>query len=267
MLSAIPSSKFREEDIQKLLRKIIGKRGPFRRKLLVTTTTRENMVWMPYYRVQYDYTFSKKSSLERPREMGHGETALNAMFCGCVEQERELLTLFRPNYLRYKRVSHLPEPREIVGPVAHVDLQTVLTRFLKRLNETKDELSELRPELRKDRMRISWHSIIFIPRDLREKEMKLSEKVAKLDAMKNTLSLCLNVEEDMGSIEVTGHDVFYYPTLVATLNHEEETEKYVIVNLVKSGLISKHLSCDRWLTELCNKNSMCKNIITKLVSS
>lgn len=95
----------------------------------------------------------------------------------------------------------------------------------------------------------------------------LSEKVAKLSATKNTLSMCLSVNEDISSIEVTGSNIFYYPTLVVALkNKENGAERYLIVNLVESEFTGKHLSCDKGLTELCNRNSLCKEVIAKLIT-
>jgi len=103
---------------------------------------------------------------------------------------------------------------------------------------------------------------------LLDKEKKLSEKVARLEALKNVLNICLNINEDARSIEVLGHDVFYYPTLVVILKHKENrTERYFVVNLVESGTIRKHLNYDKRLTELCDKNMGCKEIIAKSITS
>ena len=103
--------------------------------------------------------------------------------------------------------------------------------------------------------------------ELKEKEKRLSEKVARLNATKIILNACLNVNEDVRSIKVTDHNVFYYPTLVVTLKHKEnETRRYLIINLVKGRLIRKHLSCDKGLIELCNENSVCKEIIARSIT-
>jgi len=200
--------------------------------------------------------------IQRYGETGRSETALNAMFCGCVKSEKELFTLFRPNYLKHKIIRHSPQSEEIVGSTAYTDFEEVLGGFLKRLNEVKDEINEFRPELNKIRARLSRYSKIWPMKDLSDKEKKLSEKVARLEALRNVLNMCLNINEDVRSIEVLGHDVFYYPTLVVTLKHKENrAERYFIMNLVESGLIRKHLRYDKGLTELCNKNSACREVI------
>lgn len=138
------------------------------------------MVWMPYHRIQFNYRRSERGLIQRYGERGRGETALNAMFCGSIKSERELFMLFRLNYLKYKVIEHFPQSGKIVGPAVYTDFEGVLGGFLKRLNEVKDELSELRSELWKSRVHIKRYSwILPVMWDLK-KERTLSEKVAKL---------------------------------------------------------------------------------------
>lgn len=241
---------------------MIIKRGSFRKKPLEDIIGK-NMVWMPYHRIQYTYRSSKKGLIQRS-----GETALNAMFCRSAESERELFILFRPNYLKHKIIEHTLQSEEIVGPTVSTDFDDVLGNLLKRLNEVEDELNEPRSELQKIRARIAKYGHIVPMMGALKKERELSEKVARLSAVRNIRRMCLNVTENIKSIEVVGHDVFYYPTLVVTLKHKENgTERYILVNLVESGLISKRVSCDKGLTELCNKNSAFKEIITRSLAS
>lgn len=243
------------------------KRGLFRKEPL-EDIIRKNMVWMPYYRIQFNYRRSKEGLIQRYGETGRGETTLNAMFCGSVKSERELFFLFRPNYLKHKIIRHSPQSEEIVGPTVHTDFDRVLGGFLKRLNEVKNELREFRSVLQKSRAHIKKYAPILPMWGDIKKEKELSEKVARLDATRNVLSMCLNISEDVRSIKVVGHDIFYYPNLVGTLKHKENgSERYLIMDLVESGLISKHLIFDRGLTELCEKNSMCKEIIARSLTS
>jgi len=248
---------------------MIKKRG-FVRKKPLEDIVRTSMVWMPYHRIQFDYSRSERGLIQRYGETGRGETALNAMFCGSVERERELFMLFRPNYLKCKIIRRSSQPEEIVGPTVYPDFDEVLGGFLKRLNEVKEELNELRSAWRKDNVHIRRRSMILplLGREFKEKEKKFSKKAAELSAATYILNMCLNINEDVTSIKVTGHDTFYYPTLVATLKHRENgTERYLIINLVKGGLIRKRLSCDRGLTELCSENNTCKEVVTRLITS
>jgi len=261
LLSVIPPSKFKEEHTQKLIHRMIEKKGFFRKKPL-EDIIRKTMLWMPYYRIQFNYSHSEKDPIQK-----HGETALNAMFCGCVKNEKELFILFKPNYLKYKKISYLPQPEEIVGSTTPTNFDKTFRDLLKRRNEAKDEANEFRSELNKIRTRIRRQSIILpIGKDLTDKEKKLSEKVAKLDAVRNLIGICLNINDDAKSIEVSAHNVFYYPTLVIALKHKENgAERYLIANLVESGLIRKNLNYDKGLTELCNKNNACRKLIASAI--
>jgi len=263
----VPPSQFAEKDIQKFMRKTIGKSSLFRKKTLENVIGK-NMVWMPYHKIQFDYKRSQRDSIQRYGETGQGETAFNAMFCGCVKSERELFVLFRPNYLKHEVTRHSPQSGEIVGPTSNADFDGVLGGLLKRLNEIRDELNEVRSELRKSRVQTSrFRMIMPVMWDLK-KERTLSEKVARLSATKIALSMCLNVKEAINSIEITGNSIFHYPTLVATLkNKADEVETYLIINLADSGLTGKHLSYDTGLTKLCDKNTGCKEIIAKSITS
>jgi len=220
-------------------------------------------VWMPYHRIRFEYRRSEKDLIRKFGETAQSETALNAMFCDCAS-ESELLTLFRPNYLKYKMITYSPRSDEIIGPAFHKDFDVVLSGFLRRLNGVKRELYELRSALNKRYVRIRRYSMILpMMGGLKEGE-KLSEKIAKLSALTNILSMCLNLGEDAGSIKALSSSAFYYPTVVAALKHTEcEAERFLIINLVKTGLILKRLNCEDGLTQLCNKNDACKEILAR----
>ncbi|NIO38402.1 hypothetical protein GTO27_11990 [Candidatus Bathyarchaeota archaeon] len=98
---------------------------------------------MPYYRIRYGYSRSGEG-VRKHNVAGQGETALNAMFCGSVESEEEIISLFRPNYLEHETVWTTPQSKEIVGSTAEVDFDGTLNGLLKHLNKVKDELYELR---------------------------------------------------------------------------------------------------------------------------
>ncbi len=268
MLSVIPPSKFGDEKIRKFIDKITKKKGFFRKELLEDITLK-GMVWMPYHRIRYAYSRSREDLIRSYGKTGRGETALNAMFCGAVKNESDVFMLFRPNNLQYRIRNHQPQSEEVVGPVFHADFDAILTGLLKRLNRVKEELYELRSTLSKSRLRTRRYSMVLpVLGHLRRNEEELSKKVARLSATKNILSLCLNVNADIDSIEVMSQSVFYYPNLVVELEHRENgTERYLIINLVKSDPTSRHLNCDQGLTELCNTDSMCKELIARAFAS
>jgi len=244
---------------------MIEKRGLFRKKPL-EDIIRQNMVWMPYHRIRYECGYSEKNLFQRCSEIGLGETALNAMLCESVKSETELFMLFRPNYLKRKIINYFPQSEEIVGPTVYLNFQRTLGSLLKSLHEVKDELNRLGSVLYKNHVRIRRYSWILPVMGGLKNERRLSEEVARLRAKKNILNMCLNTNQDIRSIKVTEHDTFYYPTLIVTLKHKENgTERYLIINLAESRLIDKHSSCDKGLTKLCNKNSLCKEIIARSI--
>lgn len=262
LLSVIPPSKFRDEEIQKLIEKTTKKRGHLK------GITLKRMVWMPYHRIQFAYSRSREDLIRSYGETGQGETALNAMLCGCARSESDLAMLFRPNYLEYEMVTYSPQSDEIVGPAFDVDFDAVLSRVLKRLNEVRKEFHELRSTLNKDYVRIRRYSIILPMRGKLKEAEELSGKIGKLNTLKNVLSMCLNLREDAEAIEVLSHSIFYYPTLVAALEQKahEEGERFLIIDLVKRGRISKALNLEVVLTKLCSKNGACRGVLAKSVA-
>ncbi len=267
LISVVPRSMFEGKDVQKIVRKTAGKRSLFGKKF-VEESIHQNVVWMPYHKILFDYTYAKSGSNAGHGEAGRGGTALNATFCGCVKSERELFVLFRPNYLRYEVVNYAPGLEEVVAPTFYTDFNVLLGGFLKKRYEIGDELAELRSELRKKRMRIRTFSRIMpVAWDLK-KEKTLSEKVAKLSAVRHTLDMCLNVNTEIDAIKVTGSNVFYFPTLVITLkSREDEPQRFLIVNIADTDVKSEHLSYDKALTELCNENSECQEIVARSIMS
>ena len=268
MLPVIPPSKFEEEKVRKFIEKNTEKRGPFGKELLEDIVLK-GMVWMPYHRIQYAYTRSREDLARSYGKTGRGETALNAMFCGVVKNESDVVMLFRPNNLQYRIRNHLPQSEEIVGSVFYADFDKILRELLKRLNHVKKELYELRSALSKSRLRTRRYSMVLpMMGHLKRDEEELSKRVARLNATKNLLSLCLNVDDDMDSIKIMSQSLFYYPNLVVELEHRENgTERYLFINLVERGLIGNHLSCDQGLMELCNSNSMCKEVIASALGN
>ena len=268
LLSVIPPSEFEGEHLERLVQKMVKKRGFVRKRSLEDVVLR-GMVWMPYYRMQYAYRRSREDWIQSCGKTGRGETALNAMFCGCAGNESDLSMLFRPNYLKHKTVAYSPRSDEIVGPAFDVDFDGVLSRVLKKLNEVQEEFRELRSTLNKEYVRIRRFSVILPARGKLKGTDERSAKIGKLNALKNLFSMCLNLGEDAESIEVLSHSIFYYPTLVATAKRKEpgEAERFFIIDLVKRGLISKTWNLEVVLTKLCGKNDACREVLAKSVTS
>jgi len=265
LLSVVSPSGFEDIEVQKLIHVMMKKKIP--NGVPLEYIASKSVVWMPYYKIQFEYRRSEKDLIQKFGETAESETALNAMFCGCARSESELFMLFRPNYLKNNKMTRSPESDEIVGPTSPTNFDEILSGFVKRLNEVEDELYKLRSMLNKRYVRIARIRILPMISDLKEGE-RLSEKIAKLSALKNILNMCLNLGEDIMSIKVLGNSTFYYPTLVATLKHRENrAERFIVIDLVKRGLILKRLSCDDVLTQLCNNNDACKEVLAKSVTN
>jgi len=265
LISGIPPSEFKEAEIKKLVEDMLKRKTLFAKPLEYIAG--RGAMWMPYYRIRMEYWRSGKEPRGKTGERLLAETALNAMFCGRVSSESELLMIFRPNYLRHEAVSIAPAGDEVVGPASGVDFQRVLAGLVKKLNEVQDELVGLRSTLSKNYVRKRRFSMLLPMVSLRE-EKELSEKIAKLDALRNTISMCLNIHDGVGAIVVLDDATFYYPTSVFLLkNRESETLRFVIVNRVKAGAILLRPSCDVLLTRLCSSNDECGKLVAAAVAS
>jgi hypothetical protein len=264
LISGIPPTKFKETEIGKLVESMLKRKTMFGKPLEYVAG--KGTVWMPYYRIRMEYRRSREEPIWKNGEKVPAETALNAMFCGCVNGESELLMIFRPNYLRHEVVTIVPSADEVVGAASRVDFEEVLSGVVKKLNEVQDELSGLRSKLSKNYVRKRRFSMLLPMGDLRE-EKDLSKKIAKLDALRNTISMCLSIYEEVGAIEVSDYDTFYYPTSVFLLkNRENETPRFLIVNLVKAGAMLPRANCDVLLTQLCNRNDECGKLVAVAVA-
>lgn len=224
-------------------------------------------LWMPYHRIRMKYWRSRDEPRRKIGERAHAETALNAMFCRCVNSESELLMIFRPNYLKHEAVPIAPAAGEAIGRVSAVDFDAVLSGLVKKLNGVQDELSRLRSTLSKNYVRKRRFSMLLPMGSLKE-EKELSAKIAKLDALRNTLIMCLNIDGEVGAIEVSSDDTFYYPTAIFLLkNRENENQRFLVVNLVKKSGILQRAKCDVSLTQLCSSNDECRKLLTATVAS
>jgi hypothetical protein len=264
LIRGIPRSKFREAEIEKLVEGMLERKTRFGKPL--EHVAGKATLWMPYYKIRMEYWRFGKEPKGKTGEGVLAETALNAMFCGCVGGESELLMIFRPNYLRHEALSIAPAGGEAVGPVSRVDLEGVLSGLVNRLNEVQDELAGLRSTLSKNYVRKRRFSMLLPTGNLKE-EKNLSEKIARLDALKNIINLCLNIDEEAGAVEFLDYETFYYPTSVFLLkNRENENQRFLIVNLAKAGGILQRPNVDILLTRLCNSNDECRKLVATAVA-
>jgi hypothetical protein len=266
LIYGILSSEFKESEIPKLVEGILKREARLGKPLEYVAG--KGTLWMPYYRIRMEYWHSGKEPAMKLGRKVPAETALNAMFCASVNDESELLMIFRPNYLRHETVALTPTTGEVVGSAseAGVDFEGILSGLVKKKKEVEYELSRQRSTLSKNYVRKRRFSML-LPMSTLKEEKELSEKIAKLEALKNTISLCLNINEEVEGLRVLHHDIFHYPTSVFSLkNREKETQRFLIVNLVKAGAILPRPNCDILLTRLCERNETCKKLVAAAVA-
>lgn len=224
-----------------------------------------SIFWMPYYRIQFEYERSEEDVIQEFGKTAKSETVMNAMFCGCAQNENELLALFRPNYLKSEIMEYAPQLNEVVARTVAADFDAILTGCLQRLNTVKKELHESRSKLNKSYAHARRYSLILPTMGGLKESEKLSEKVARLDAMASVFEILLNLDDDARSIKMLRNSTLYYPTAVSALEQKESEAKrqFLIVDLVKKGAIHKSLNCDDLLTQLCSKNETCNKILAE----
>jgi len=262
LLCIVPSSDFRRIQPQELAKKMITEKTSQGSSLRIKS---KSVVWMPYYKIGFEYKRSEQKSIKNFSETAQGETVMNAMFCGFAS-ESDLPFMFRPNYLRKKMETCNAQQSEIIGPVFQIDLDTVLAGFLAKLNKVKDEYRTVRSDLTKRYFQTRKYSMLF-PMMGKSKEIeKQSKKVAELDALTHIMNLCLNLTESAASIKTLYSSIFYYPTMViAFATQNGEALRFLVLNLVKEGAIHKSYGSDNVLTEFCNRNSACKEELSRLL--
>ena len=131
LLSVIPPSSYTDAELQRLVNLEIRKAFTRSESLSFESIARY-LVWMPYYKVQFEYRRSENELVQRFGETARSETAINAMFCGCAQSQDDFILLFRPNYLKHSTIGRSPLSEEVTGQAFHIDLDGFLSGFLKR---------------------------------------------------------------------------------------------------------------------------------------
>ncbi len=262
MLLVVPPSDFEETEIQEFMHKRVKKKSSTTAPL--ESLSSRSIFWMPYYRIQFEYERSEEDFIQEFGKTAQSETVMNAMFCSCAQSENELLALFRPNYLKYNMTTYAPQLNEVIAPTFPVNFDEILLGFLQRLNAVKKELNEFRSKLKRSYVHTRRYSLILPTMGGLKESERLSEKIAKLNALTSVFGTLLNLNEDAKSIKALHNSTFYYPTAVGAFEQKEsEAKRFLVVDLVKKGLVHKSLSCDDLLTQLCNKNDACNKVLAE----
>nr|MDO8045934.1 hypothetical protein [Candidatus Baldrarchaeota archaeon] len=254
----VPSS-ISEKDLVKLALKVAG-RISYNVKLL----------WIPYQTLECTIlTFEGRTKKTK--------TALNVMFPDHTLSDKDLILMFRPNFLRYSKVkytdlnltpllSNLPQKK---APINTTDLKSLSNRIVKYASMIQKNLTNLTPMI-KHQSQSDIISRLFLPsikdltrltsQEVRKVEDFMEREYVKFAAMKQVIQIALNITGLPQRISFKKKDSFYHPYLIIGANKE-----YFFVDLVKRGKIIKNFTEDPILTRILKENPIAKEEILHIL--
>jgi hypothetical protein len=244
--------------IEKIIHRNLARKGLIRKQVQEIVRS-QAMIWMPYYEITYQFTMDK-SEPDIEEVTGSETTALNAMFSAHVEEEDELLALFRPDLLDLNLDDYIPRSDEVVGPVNEIDSQDLLDKLLRYRTEIHEDFLDTGYELRQLHRRMQSMSF-FLPtsKNTRMREDELAKRLAKLTGTKFSLQVRLKLPENATITEVTNTDIFYCPQLVVSLEHQLTGEtRFIFIDFLRLNRKTKGGSLDDALSRLCSQNEACR---------
>jgi len=248
-----------EKDLVKLALKVAG-RASYNIKLL----------WIPYQTLECTIlTFEGRTKKTK--------TALNVMFPDHTLSDKDLILMFRPNFLRYSKVkytdlnltpplSKLPQKK---APINTTDLKNLSNRIIKYASMIQKNLTNLTPTI-KHQSQSDIISRLFLPsikdltrltsQEARKVEDFMEREYVKFAAMKQVVQMALNITGLPQHISFKKKDSFYHPYLIIEANKE-----YSFVDLVKRGKIIKNFIEDPILTRILKENPIAKEEILHIL--
>lgn len=209
-------------------------------------------LWMPYLKFHFLYT-------DLYDQVGTGISVLNAFFPRYIENTKNLIYLFRPNFLEriIDEIEGLPLFDEIESDILEKKLfkgERFLNQFIEKFVPQIEQLSRKKQEVRND---IYWQARggTFVPakylgRVDRESEDQLSE----LNGMKILLNHALNIDTTPKTIQVKEKTLFYVPYLTFLLTKKGEPQYHFYDVGKRGGFLERFLKraeYDPALSKLC----------------
>lgn len=267
----VPPSKITGKDVETMMQKALknAREGGY-------DLVDASFLWMPYFRVESIYQ-------DEYGIVGHGETALNAMFYSDVLNGEDLMFLFRPKFLKHsfkmRREFHiegsLKKYKEIKGFAVDIDFHEVSNKLLRLIESIRENLAELKPKLETEQdfgiarlfvgSRYAYERLTSkFQRDI----FKILEKeVAYYRSMEMLIKLFLGLDILPQTLQILKKGEFYFPYLLICAEKGEEGEvqrKYLFVELAKRGKVFKKFYHDSIFTRLIDKYKELQQIIEKL---
>lgn len=254
-VTQIPEIERRE--IEKTINKNLARKGLVRRRILEVVCS-ETMIWMPYYKIRYEFTEEEHEPRIDQEKTGSGMTALNAMFSSCVEEESGLLSLFRPDIHELELVDHIPS-NEVVGSISTVDIPAIFDKLLAYRAEINFERQEMAQELHQIHRRMQTMSL-FLPtsKATRIREDELTRRLAQISGVRFSFIMRLGLPDNVMITKVTDTGIIHCPQLIVSVENQQTGEdRFLIIDFVRLGW-KKGGGLDDALTRLCSVDDVCK---------
>ncbi len=267
----IPPSKTTKKELKNMFQKVLQNFEKEGFKLVNVS-----LLWMPYYTVECSYQ-DKYGFTE------HSETTMNAMLYSDALEGKDIIFLFRPNFLQYKPKKRekvhlnnvLGKYREVKGPATKVDFQKISRKVSEFMENVKDRLTDLRSKVKFEYesgiTRLftgSRHALERLSsRFLREGLKDMEKEVAYLSSMEILTKIFLNLRSLPQDLEMRKKQEFYFPYLTMYLERKEKEphEKFCFIGLVKVGRLLKKFREDTLLTRITEKYNELNQLMKSLV--
>lgn len=265
MIKVVKIPEIERMEIEKTINKNLVRKGLVRRRIIETVCS-ETMIWMPYYKIYYEFTEEENELLKDEEKTGSGKTALNAMFCSCVEEENGLLSLFRPDVHELELVDHIPS-NEVVGSIGTVDIHAIFDKLLTYRAEIDLERQEMAQELHQIHRRMQTMSL-FLPtsKATRIREDELTRRLAQISGVKFSFIMRLGLPDNVMITKVTNAGVIHCPQLIVSVENQQTGEdRFLIVDFVRLRR-KKGGGLDDALTRLCSVDDVCKATLESAIN-
>ncbi|MFQ6123047.1 MAG: hypothetical protein ACE5R6_00355 [Candidatus Heimdallarchaeota archaeon] len=264
MIKVVQIPAIERMEIEKTINKNLARKGLIHRRILETVCS-ETKIWMPYYKIRYEFTNEGNDPSFNQENTGSGMTALNAMFSSCVVEENDLLSLFRPDIHELELVNHNPS-QEVVGSVETADIPTIFDKLLEYRTEIDIERQEMAQELRQIHRRMQTMSL-FLPtsKATRIREDQLTRRLAQISGVRFSFLMRLGLPDNALFTEVTNAGVFYCPQLIVSVENQQTGEdRFIIIDFVRLGQ-KKGGSLDDALSRLCSVDDACRATLEAVI--
>lgn len=256
---AVPST-ISEKDLTKLIKKLD------REERCKTT-----LLWVPYQTLECVIrTFEGK--------IENTKTSLNIMFPDEIFDEKDIILLFRPNFLKTKKekyefinLGNLTRiAPERIANIRKIDYKRVTEKIVSLSKNVYENLEELKFILINRQSIDTLQRLVFpstdelsrlMSREEREAKNFIEREFANAMALSTVIKMTLNTKNLPEKITFKEKEVFYYPYLVISTKNNLS-----FIDLVKRGRLFKKFIEDPILNRIMRENKLAREIILKTLT-